>query len=78
MGEASALLYPLVEALRRYVLSADKLHSDDTPVPVRAPGNGTTTGRLWTYVRGNRPAGSDDGPAACQIVLANKTLTSVV
>jgi transposase len=65
VGEASALLSPLVEALRRYVLAADKLHGDDTPVPVLAPGNGKTkTGRLWTYVRDDRPAGSADAPAA--------------
>jgi len=65
VGEASALLSPLVEALRRYVFAADKLHGDDTPVPVLAPGNGKTkTGRLWTYVRDDRPAGSDDAPAA--------------
>jgi hypothetical protein len=39
----------LVEALRRYGMSADKLHADDTPVPVLAPGNGRTkTGRWWT------------------------------
>jgi transposase len=42
VGEASHLLEPLVEALRRYVMSADKLHADDTPVPVLAPGNGKT------------------------------------
>jgi transposase len=65
VGETSSLVAPLVEALRRYVLSADKLHGDDTPVPVLAPGNGKTkTGRLWTYVRDDRPAGSQDAPAA--------------
>ena len=59
VGEASRLLQPLVEALRRYVMDCDKLHADDTPVPVLAPGNGKTkTGRLWTYVRDDRPAGS--------------------
>jgi len=48
-----------MEALRRYVLDCDKLHADDTPVPVLAPGNGKTkTGRLWTYVRDERAAGS--------------------
>jgi transposase len=47
VGESSSLLAPLVEVLRRYVLSADKLHGDDTPVPVLAPGTGKTkTGRL--------------------------------
>jgi len=64
VGGTSALLAPLMEALRRHVLSATKLHADDTPVPVLAPGNGKTkTGRLWTYVRDDRPAG-DATPAA--------------
>ena len=41
-----------------------KLHGDDIPVPVLAPGNGKTkTGRLWTYVRDDRPAGSPEAPA---------------
>lgn len=64
VGQASSLLEPLVTALRRYVLSATKVHGDDTPVPVLAPGNNKTkTGRLWTYVRNDRPAGSNDAPA---------------
>ncbi len=64
VGGTSALLAPLVEALRRHVMSATKLHADDTPVPVLAPGHGKTkTGRLWTYVRDDRPAG-DTTPAA--------------
>src|SRR3984957_8483375 len=64
VGGASQLLAPLVEVLRRHVLSATKLHADDTPVPVVAQGNGKTkTGRLWTYVRDDRPAG-DATPAA--------------
>jgi hypothetical protein len=47
------------------VLGASKLHGDDTPVPVLCPGRGKTkTGRLWTYVRDDRPAGSTDPPAA--------------
>ena len=58
------LLEPLVEALGRYVLAASKVHADDTPVPVLDPGRGRTkTGRLWTYVRDDRPAGSRDPPA---------------
>jgi transposase len=58
VGSTSRLLTPLVDALRRYVMLASKLHADDTPVPVLAPGNGKTkTGRLWTYVRDDRPAG---------------------
>ena len=42
VGSASGLLQPLVEALRHHVLSATKLHADDTPVPVLAPGLGKT------------------------------------
>jgi transposase len=64
VGGTSHLLGPLVEALRRHVIAAEKLHADDTPVPVLAPGLGKTKiGRLWTYVRDDRPAG-DQTPAA--------------
>ncbi len=64
VGAASDALAPLVEAVRRYVMSTSKLHGDDTPVPVLAPGNGKTRiGRLWTYVRDDRPAGDSAAPA---------------
>lgn len=64
VGETGGLLEPLVEALRRYVMSTDKLHGDDTPLPVLAPGTGKTkTGRFWTYVRDARPAGDPSPPA---------------
>jgi transposase len=64
VGGTSQLFEPLVEALRRHVMAAQKLHVDDTPVPVLAPGNGKTkTGRLWTYVRDDRPAGDTTPPA---------------
>jgi len=64
VGRASQTLEPLVDALKHYVLEANKLHGDDIPVPVLAPGNGKTkTGRLWTYVRDDRPAASGDAPA---------------
>lgn len=59
VGGCSQLLAPLVDALQRYVLGGEKLHADDTPVPVLQPGRGTTkTGRLWTYVRDDRNAPS--------------------
>ena len=46
------------------MLAGDKVHADDTPVPVLAPGEGKTkTGRLWTYVRDDRPAGDKAPPA---------------
>jgi transposase len=64
VGASSMLLAPLVEALRRYVFDCSKLHADDTPVPVLAPGTGKTkTGRLWAYVRDDRPAGDTAAPA---------------
>lgn len=64
VGEASELMESLVEVLRRYVMNTEKLHVDDTPLPVLAPGNGKTKkARFWTYVRDNRPAG-DKSPAA--------------
>src|SRR5437773_10516947 len=64
VGGSAQLLEPLVEALRDYVLAAGKVHADDTPVPVLSPGTGKTkTGRLWTYVRDDRPAGDSAAPA---------------
>jgi len=63
-GAASALLDPLLGALEEYVMAARKLHADDTPIPVLAPGTGRTkSGRLWAYLRDDRPAGSTDPPA---------------
>jgi hypothetical protein len=76
VGGASRLLEPLVEALHRHVVSAHKLHADDTPVPVLAPGNGKTeTGRLWTYVRDDRPSG-DLTPAAVWFAYSERRLIS--
>lgn len=64
VGASAKLLTPLIETLQDYVLSAEILHADDTPVPVLQPGKGKTkTGRLWTYVRDGRSAGSTDPPA---------------
>jgi transposase len=63
--QVHALLDPLVAALGRYVVHGAKVHADDTPVKVLAPGQGKTrTGRLWVYVRDDRPAASSDPPAA--------------
>ena len=64
VGAASDLLGPLVETIGKHVFAGRKLHADDTPMPVLAPGNGKTkTGRLWTYVRDDRPAGEPAAPA---------------
>lgn len=65
VGRSAALLDPLVGALRKEIMASDVLHGDDTPVPVLAPGLGKTrTGRLWTYVRDERPHGGHRPPAA--------------
>src|SRR5438067_8816318 len=63
VGACSAALAPLVELIRRHVLAADRIHGDDTTVPVLAK-NKTVTGRLWTYVRDDRPFGGNDPAAA--------------
>jgi len=64
VDQGDALLDPLVAALGRYALAGAKVHADDTPVKVLDPGRGRTkTGRLWVYVRDDRPAASSDPPA---------------
>ena len=64
VGSTSFLLAPLTDALRKHIFAADVVHGDDTPIPVLAPGHGKTkTGRLWTYVRDERPAGGTVAPA---------------
>ena len=65
VGKSTALLEPLAEAIGRHVLGGEAIHADDTPVRMLAPGTGKTrTARLWTYVRDERPWGSDVPPAA--------------
>jgi transposase len=65
LGQASWLLQPLVDRIADHVMASVKLHADDTPVPVLAPGTGkTATGRLWVYLRDNRRWSHLDKPAA--------------
>ena len=65
MRQVDELIVPLSEALAADVLSSDKLHGDDTTVPVLSPGLGKTkTGRLWVYVRDDRGYCGDSNPAA--------------
>lgn len=64
VGKAAALTRPLVEAVERHVMVGRRLHADDTPVPVLEPGRGKTrTGRLWVYLRDERPWGGQAPPA---------------
>ena len=65
LGQVSWLLQPLVDRIAAHVTASPKLHADDTPVPVLAPGTGkTATGRLWVYLRDNRRWRPSDKPAA--------------
>src|SRR5215468_3019464 len=63
VGAASATLRPLVEVIRTHVFAAERIHADDTTVPVLAKGK-CRTGRLWTYVRDDRPFAGTAAPAA--------------
>ena len=63
VGAAAATLMPLVEAIRTHVFAGERIHADDTTVPVLAKGK-TRTGRVWTYVRDDRPFAGPDPPAA--------------
>jgi transposase len=65
VGQAVWLLQPIVDGIRRHVFAAEKIHGDDTTVPVLSPGLGRTkTGRLWVYVRDDRPFCGTEPPAA--------------
>ncbi|MGI4745419.1 MAG: IS66 family transposase [Janthinobacterium lividum] len=63
VGACTAALAPLLALIRHHVLAADRLHGDDTTVPVLAKSK-TSIGRLWTYVRDDRPFGGPEPPAA--------------
>ncbi|EFA4228589.1 transposase [Escherichia coli O11:H15] len=64
VDECCQLMTPLNDTLYRYVMNARKLHTDDTPVKVLAPGRKKAkTGYIWTYVRDDRNAGSSEPPA---------------
>ena len=64
VGKVCQLLRPLNNALNTYVMESGKIHGDDTPVPVLQPGRKTTKqGRLWGYLRDNRPSGDCSAPA---------------
>ena len=63
VGGCTAALMPLFKRLEAYVLSAERLHGDDTRVPVLAKGK-TDTGRIWVYVRDDKPFGGAAPPGA--------------
>ncbi len=63
VGACCTVLRPLHDRLVAHVLAAERLHGDDTTVPVLAKGK-TVTGRCWTYVRDDQPFGGRAPPAA--------------
>jgi transposase len=63
VGACCAVLAPLLRRIEGHVFAAERLHGDDTTVPVLAKGK-TDTGRCWVYVRDDRPFGGQGPPAA--------------
>jgi transposase len=63
VGACAAALKPIHSLIEAHVLAAERLHGDDTTVPILAKGK-TDTGRIWTYVRDDRPFGGQSPPAA--------------
>jgi transposase len=63
VGACAVALQPVHDLIRAHVLGAERLHADDTTVPLMAKG-GTQTARLWTYLRDDRPFAGGAPPAA--------------
>jgi transposase len=63
VGACTTALQPLYALIERHVLAAERLHGDDTTVPILAKGK-TIKGHIWTYVRDDRPFGGRAPPAA--------------
>ena len=63
VGSVCTSLDPLLRLVEAHVMAAERLHADDTTVPVLAKGK-TDTGRCWIYVRDDRPFGGAGPPAA--------------
>src|SRR5829696_6226180 len=63
VGACAATLMPLYALIKAHVFAAQRIHGDDTTVPVLAKGQ-CRTARIWTYVRDDRPFGGTDPPAA--------------
>jgi transposase len=63
VGGCAVLLRPLYELIRSHVLAGERVHGDETPVPVLAK-HETRKGRLWVYVRDDQPFAGRAPPAA--------------
>ena len=71
VGACVAALKPVHSLIEAHVLGAERLHGDDTTVPILAKGK-TDTGRIWTYVRDDRPFGGQSPPAALYYTSRNR------
>lgn len=78
-GQATRALSPLAEKIKASVFSATRLHADDTPIKVLDPkvkakgkDRGVKEGRIWTYVRDDRPWAGDDPPAVAYFFAPDK------
>jgi transposase len=72
VGTCAAVLTPIYELIKAFVFAAERIHGDDTTVPVLAK-HKTRTGRLWTYVRDDRPFGGTNPPAAVFFYSSDRT-----
>ena len=61
-GRAMKTLLPLIERIEADIMGSDLLHADDTPIRVldrslrdKGLGKGVRQGRIWAYVRDQRP-----------------------
>jgi transposase len=71
VGACTMVLQPLHALIERHVLSAERLHGDDTTVPILAKGQ-TVKGHIWVYVRDDRPFGGRSPPAALYYASRNR------
>ncbi|MEK9279110.1 IS66 family transposase [Bradyrhizobium sp. ISRA442] len=71
VGHGTFAVMPLFQLIERHVLAAERLHGDDTTIRVLAKGK-CTTGRIWTYVRDDRPFAGPAPPAAVYYASGNR------
>ena len=71
VGAAAFAVMPLFRLIETHVLAAERLHGDDTTVPILAKGK-TVTGRIWSYVRDDQPSGGRAPPAAVYYASPNR------
>jgi transposase len=72
VGGCAAVLRPLYDLICAHVFAGERVHGDDTPVPVLATGR-TATGRAWVYVRDDRPFAGRAPPAAVLFYSRDRT-----